>query len=405
MIWLWLFLACTDSDNKQHETEEKKDQWKKEPPAVLVKSEIVGAGEVADFIEITGSLESVSQVNIIPEATGHVQQLLVREGDQVQKGDLLAKLINPNVVAALERSEIEVSKLGHELQQAQKLHAQGAISDRELAETQNALKTASASNIEAKSANSNTQIKSPIDGVVASVNIRQGELATTTQLFQIVDPNRLRLVAAVPERDLHFLKENQQVTIFASYDSKQSVEGIVERIAPVVDPTSGSIKVFINLQEGQLLLRPGQFVKAQVEVDRHRNTTVIPKTAVVYEDGSPIAYVIEEVIEEYRPDKTQSDESQEELTNGVDENEASTSKSKTKTKMLADRRVLELGYTDNDWAEILSGVEQGEQVITIGNNNLEDDTPVTLEIQIPPKTDEQDSQDGSQSKDSEESEK
>ena len=383
MIWLWMLLACGDSEENKHGAGGKKDNWKAEPPAVLVKAEIVSTGEVADFIEITGSLESVSQVNIIPETTGHVQQLLVREGDVVHKGDLLAKLINPNVTAALERSQIELSKLGDELQKAEKLHTQGAISDRELEDTKNALKTASASNVEAKSASANTQIKSPIDGVVASVNIRQGELATTTQLFQIVDPNKLRLVASVPERDLHFLKEDQEVTIFASYDSKQSVEGTVERIAPVVDPTSGSIKVFINLQEGQNILRPGQFVKAQVEVDRHSNTTVVPKTAVVYEDGSPIAYVIVEKEVEQPPVK-------ENQASETDNDETDKTEVVIKMQQVADRRVLELGYSDNNWAEVLSGIELGEQVITIGNNNLEDETPITLEIKLPPKEEAED---------------
>ena len=66
----------------------------------------------------------------------------------------------------------------------------------------------------------------------------------------------------------------------------------VERIAPVVDPTTGSVRVFINVEEGQRLLRPGQFVKAQVEVARHENTIVLPKEAVVYEDGAPIAYMV-----------------------------------------------------------------------------------------------------------------
>ena len=90
---------------------------------------------------------------------------------------------------------------------------------------------------------------------MALVNIREGEVATSTQLFQVVQPERLRLVASVPERDLAELKEGQSVDIRAAYNDENTVSGTVERIAPVVDPTTGSVRVFINVEEGQSLLR------------------------------------------------------------------------------------------------------------------------------------------------------
>ena len=116
----------------------------------------------------------------------------------------------------------------------------------------------------------------------------------------------------MPERDLAELKEGQSVDIRAAYNDENTVNGTVERIAPVVDPTTGSVRVFINVEEGQSLLRPGQFVKAQVEVARHEDTIVLPKEAVVYEDGAPIAYMVTEAPEEPIEDEpTEGDQEQE----------------------------------------------------------------------------------------------
>ncbi len=383
-----LILAC---QNGEEDKEKGKRDWKPSIPAVLVKAETVTTGSVADTIEITGALESIEQVNIIPETTGVVQNIFVREGDQVRKGDPLAKIINTNASAALARSQIELERLEREAQKLTRLRQDGAVSEREVQEVNTQLQTAKTSQTEALATQKRSTIRSPIDGVVALVNIREGEIATSTQLFQVVQPDRLRLVASVPERDLIALKETQPVDIRAAYNNETTVTGIVERIAPVVDPTTGSVRVFINVEEGQTSLRPGQFVKAQVEVDRHDNTIVLPKEAVVYEDGAPIAYVVTEAPPE---DTEPTDEDQQRLSEN-DANEQTDAepedKGPPKSKFIADRRELTVGFSDARIIEVTEGISVGEQVITIGNHTLEDNSPITLEIELPPKEKEEDS--------------
>ena len=270
-----------------------------------------------------------------------------------------------------------MERLEREWKKAQRLQQDGAISDREFQEINTQLKTAQTSQEEALATQKRTTIRSPINGVVALVNIREGEVATSTQLFQVVQPERLRLVASVPERDLAELKEGQSVDIRAAYNDENTVNGTVERIAPVVDPTTGSVRVFINVEEGQSILRPGQFVKAQVEVARHEDTIVLPKEAVVYEDGAPIAYMVTEAPEE--PVENEPAEEEQEQGDGVKEPE------EPQTKLVAERRELTVGFSDVRVVEVTEGVELGEQVITIGNHTLEDNSPITLEINIPKK--------------------
>lgn len=384
-MW-WMIVALLACQDEEAERKEGKREWKASIPAVLVKAEIVKTDSVADTLEITGALESIDQVNIIPETTGVVQSIFVREGDVVTKGTALAKIINTNANATLERSQIEVERLEREWAKAKRLQQEGAISDREFQEITTQLKTAQTSQTEAMATQKRSTIRSPIDGVVALVNIREGEVATATQLFQIVQPDRLRLVASVPERDLQQLKEQQTVDIRAAYDSETSVPGVVERIAPVVDPTTGSVRVFINVEEGQTHLRPGQFVKAQVEVDRHDNTVVLPKEAVVYEDGAPIAYVVTDAPpkEDSKEGTNEETESDSDEKDSPDKDENSSSK-ESSPKLVADRRELTVGFSNARVVEVVKGVEVGEQVITIGNHTLEDNSPITLEIDLPPK--------------------
>ena len=385
MWWILagMLLAC--QDDAESDKWKGKSDWKPSIPAVLVKAETIETGTVADTIEITGALESIEQVNIIPETTGVVQSIFVREGDVVSKGAPLAKIINTNATAAFERSQIEMERLEREWNKAERLRKDGAISDREFEEINTQLKTARTSKAEALATQNRSTIRSPINGVVAMVNIREGEVATSTQLFQIVQPERLRLIASVPERDLAQLNEGQPVDIRAAYNDDNTVGGVVERIAPVVDPTTGSVRVFINLEEGQEVLRPGQFVKAQVEVARHENTIVLPKEAVVYEDGAPIAYIVADAPAESEKAPTDSTNEEEEATDSPDEETANKQKGPPKPTFIADRRELTVGFSDMRVIEVTEGVELGEQVITIGNHTLEDNSPITLEVDIPKK--------------------
>ena len=184
MWWLTtiLFLGCGEEEGGK----EWKGEWQPSVPAVLVKSEIISTGTVTDTIEVTGTLESIDQVNIIPETTGVIQSIAVREGDVVTKNQILAQVINANAVANLERSQIEVERVTREFNKSKRLQAQGAISEREFQDLQSQLRTAQSSLSEAQATAKKSSIRAPIDGVIALVNVREGELATTTQLFQIV---------------------------------------------------------------------------------------------------------------------------------------------------------------------------------------------------------------------------
>ena len=359
MWWLTtiLFLGCGEEEGGK----EWKGEWQPSVPAVLVKSGIISTGTVTDTIEVTGTLENIDQVNIIPETTGVIQSIAVREGDVVTKNQILAQVINANAVANLERSQIEVERVTREFNKSKRLQAQGAISEREFQDLPESITELPNPHCP-KRKPPLKRYRAPIDGVIALVNVREGELATTTQLFQIVQPDRLRLVASVPERDLIHLKESQSVEIQAAYSAEHKVTGTIERIAPVVDPTTGSVRVFINVEEGQQVLRPGQFVKAQVEVDRHENTIVVPKDGVVYEDGEAYAYIVTDAPPEASEesegatDKPSSDEKC---------SRKESSKEDSTPKLVADRRSLQLGYSDTRWVEVLEGVALNEQIITV----------------------------------------
>ena len=291
-----------------------------------------------------------------------VKAVHVREGDTVEKGDALADLINPSIDAALQRATIELERAKREFGKSKKLQRQGAVSKREFLESKSALETAQTSFVEAEKSQKKLIVTSPLVGVVSTVSIRPGEQAGAAEAFRVVDPNQLRLVASIPERSMGTLKPGFSVSITAAYDSSRRTSGKIERLGPVVDSRTGSVKVFIDVESKEKQMLPGQFVRAKVQTDVHEDVLVIPKSALVYRDGQPSVFVLGPPPE----NDAEGDSAEEEK--GTATNTAVT-------------RDLSVGYADEKWVEVVSGLSEGEQVITLGNTALRSGTPIRIEAE------------------------
>jgi len=371
-------VACNGQAGGQgeHEGGEGEEEKKFRPdPRTLVEVSNVKQGTVADFLVSTGTVESEYQADIVPETSGQVTKILVEEGDQVSAGQVLAVVRNINLSAAFDRAEAELARAETELMKVEQLHKQGAVSDRDLSDAQHAVRTARASRAEAAGGAGQTRITSPIAGTLAVRDIRYGEVAGGKRAFQVVDLEKLRVVVRLPERDLARLTVGLPAKLTSVYDEENPVHGEVTRISPTVDPQTGTVRVTIELEQGQTALRPGQYVSARVEVDTHPDVVVIPRRALLYEEGNPIAFRVSE------EDPPPRDEKEEEaspmggfsfgggMMGGDDKIEDADLPGPYR---IARKVELEIGYVDDDNVEIISGLSVTEDVVTTGHAALRD---------------------------------
>ena len=282
--------SCGDSNGNGPGGEEEGPEPVADP-RVLVEAEPAAMGSVADYLVTTGNLESEAQADITPETTGTIIAIKVEEGDVVRRGQLLALIDNPSLDAGVQRARLEHETAQRVLGETQQLHAQGAVSDRELREAENLAAAAETTWGEASESGDFRRITSPIDGTVAARNVRLGEMASVGMpAFQVVDLARLRVVIQLPEKDLPRVHVDQPVVLTGAYEDGDSVPGQIERISPVVDPVSGTVRVVVAVDPTQQSLRPGQFVKVRIEVDRHDEVLTIPQRALTYVDGEPVTW-------------------------------------------------------------------------------------------------------------------
>ncbi len=390
-IFLLLFNGCDWGDkhgkhgawSKGSEDHSKVADWR-----VLVESVSAKTGTVAKELVTHGTLESETMADITPEAGGVVTAIKAEEGDTVRKGQVLAILSSPSIEATSERARLELAAAQRKFGQAEKLHRSGAISDTEFLEAKDAFAIASASFKEASGTHEFTRLTSPVDGTVAIRNVRIGELASGAEAaFQVVDLNRLRVIVNLSEGDLTHLSVGQPVSLAGTYNTRLRAKAAVLRISPIVDATTGTVRVTLAVEpmtaDGPHL-RPGQFVEVRISVDQHENVVTIPRSAVRWLDGSPIAWRIIEKPPQKKENKYGKDKDKPGFFDKLfadDDAEKDTDKPDPWAgvpRRIVERVNLSLGYTDADRAEVSAGLAVGEQVVTTGGDNLRPDAEVKL---------------------------
>jgi len=391
IVWLLslALLGCAGGDGEGKGPEgEEKEEFQPDPRS-LVEVAAVATGSVGSHLVGAATVESEAQATIVPEATGVVTELLVEEGDTVRKGQVLAVLSSPTLEGSYAQAKGELERAERDADSARRLYAQGALSRAELDVAEGTLRAAKTAFSQASDTRGFTRLTSPIAGTVAQRNLRFGELAGPQAAFTVVDLDRLRVVVSLPERDARRVRAGLPVELVSAYDAAVKATGKVLRVAPVIDAASGTFRTTVAVEPGQAL-RPGQFVSVRIEVDRHEDVLTVSRRALVWEEGKPYVYRVteltpEEVAKEEEEKKKKEEEAAKEgpggglsfsFGGGKEEEEKPPEIPGPKRK--ATRVSVEVGYEDNELAEVVKGLAVGDQVVVVGNEALRDGARVRL---------------------------
>ena len=324
----------------------------------------------------TATLEAVGEAQVVAKTTGIVLQLLVEEGMHVQKGQLLARLDDDATRNKLAQASATLKKAQASYDKADKGFALKITPKADYDSTKYDLEAQRAIVEGAQLDLSYTRIIAPISGVIAKRSIKLGNLVQTNQsLFQIVDLDPLQAVLNVPERDLDTLKAGQQVRMSVDALGSKNFDGTIARIAPIVDAASGTFRVTCEFRDGTQTLKPGMFGRIEVAYDQRHDALVVPRNAIVEEDGENSVYVIEPA--PAKPAKDEKGKTAEKAKGKSGEAVAAESKPAL-PGFIAKRRVVKVGYAEGDRIEIRDGLADGERVITIGRNAVREGTEVQV---------------------------
>lgn len=319
----------------------------------------------------TATLEAVGDAQVVAKTTGIVLKILVEEGMHVRQGQVLALLDDDTARNKLAQATGTVRKAQAAFDKAEKGFALKITARTQYDSDKYDLETQRAVVAGAQLEVSYTRIVAPISGVIAKRSIKLGNLVQTNQtLFEIVDMNPLQAVLNVPERELGTLKTGQPVQLRVDALVGKSFEGTIARIAPVVDAASGTFRATCEFRDATQILKPGMFGRVAVAYDQRHDALVVPRAAIVEEDGESSVFVIEPApVKPATPSAIKAKPGE----------AAAADRAKSAAPaFVARRRIVKTGYADGDRIEIRDGIQDGERVITIGRNAVRDGTEVQV---------------------------
>jgi RND family efflux transporter MFP subunit len=265
--------------------------------------------------------------------SGVVQKLSCEEGDEVKEGSELLRIDNAEYQYRLEQAQAARADLQSRFDRLAQMKERELVSPEEYEKVTNDLAAAKAAEGMAQLNLSYTRVTAPFAGRIVTRHVDVGQTVNTgTPLFVLSDFKPLLARVHVPAKEFNKLRPEQPVDLELE-SSGIKLRGRIKLVSPTIDPSSGTIKVTVEINDYPDGVRPGDFAQVKIVTEQRNASTLVPKIALVNDRGEQVLYISE-------ADST------------------------------AERRVVEVGFQDDVNAEITRGVKPGERVIVKGQRSL-----------------------------------
>jgi HlyD family secretion protein len=329
----------------------------------------VTRASIAQELTVVGNLIGEATVAVAPRAAGRVQEVYVRLGDRVARGQRIAKIEDFELQEQIKQAEAaqEVSAATIRQREAdlqlQRVNAerarnlfdkqlmpkqqlddaesryQAAIAQLDLARAQAQQSKARLDELRINLAN--TVVTSPVNGFIARRAVDPGaSVGQNAPVVDVVDISSVRLVVNVVEKDLKQLQAGDPTRVQVDAYPGETFTGRIARVSPVLDPATRTAPIEIEIPNGDFRLKPGMYARVGITLDTLKDALVVPSDAVADLGGRRGVF---------------------QPLNGA-----------------AVFRTIQVGTEAKDVVEVLGGLREGEEVITTGARALRDGDRILL---------------------------
>jgi len=331
-----LCLSVTGCWDSQEENNKEQQEF-----AVPVAINTLARGDISANYHSTAVLESIYDADVITRVTGIIEQLLIDEGDYVEKGQLLAQIDSRRYQLKLAQANAKLSGINQELARAMKMHNKQLISADRVDKLTYEQQAAKASRDLAALDLKDSHITAPISGFIAKKMVKQGHFTQGYQkLVYIVNQEKLQAVVHLPEHQLANVKLGQAATLSFSARPQQEFSAIIRSISPIINTKSGTFKVILSLDNSAAVLKPGMFAQIALVFATHHDALCVPTDAIISRDGQQYIFIVKD-------NKAQEIE-------------------------------IETGFIQAQLTEITAAIDAGAKVVVSGQHNLKNDILVNV---------------------------
>lgn len=339
----------------------------KEESLIRVQTAKVEKKNLTMKTTLSGKIKPIKESSIVPKMPGKVTNVHVEIGNRVQKGDILFKLDQKDLLNAVKTSEaayntslanlkltqekMDNNKKNYERNKA--LYEQGALSKQQFEQSELSaseaqlnlvkaqLEQARVSLENAKSKLSDCIITAPISGFITSVNITEGELASSgAPAVNIADLDTVLIETSISEHLINKVHTGDEVDVLVKSASKEPLKGKVSALSPAPTKNGLTYPMKITLENKEAFIKAGMFAEIRIVSDHKKNIIAIPSDSVVVKDGNEVVFVIHE-------------------------NQALT-------------KDVSLDLDNGQYVEVTKGLKEGDMIVVKGQNYLDEGNKVKI---------------------------
>jgi len=337
-----LLVACSPVQQQQQDVQ-----------ARLVKTQLVSAKSGSDWREFPGIVEAAQTADLGFRVSAKLVEVSVREGDHVNKGQLLAKLDDTDYQTKLRSTQADFDKATADFKRGQSLLSQKLIakSDYDKLEAQHASSlaalTGAIQNVEY------TNLKAPFSGTIAQRHVDNFEDVSAVQpIFTLQDMSSIHIKVNIPETLMILINTNDRPNVFAMFDSipDQQFPLSLQEVATQADPGSKTFAVTFKMPSvASFNILPGMSVTVRgsqpIQADAQALGVIVPAQAVIETNEGRFAFVVENINEQLGTVK---------------------------------RKTVTTGHITERGLQVLTGLQQGDRLITAGMSKMSDGMTVRL---------------------------
>ncbi|ODB84146.1 efflux transporter periplasmic adaptor subunit [Candidatus Thiodiazotropha endoloripes] len=333
-------------------------------PPEIVTADQVKRQQWPNTLSATGSLVAVQGVTVSAELGGKINQIAFKSGDRVKAGDLLVRLDTTAEEAQLRSAEAAAKLARINLDRNRGLRANKTVSQSDLDTSEATYKQATAQVENVKATIAKKTLRAPFSGQLGLRQVNLGQIieqGTPVVTLQTIDP--IYADFSLPQQRFSSVAVGNQVSITTDAAEDKSFSGKIIAINPEIDQATRTVRIRSTLSNQEELLRPGMFANVEVIMPQQDDVLAIPATSVLYAPYGDTVFVID-----------------------TTKDEATGEKQKTLRQ-----QIIRLGQTRGDYVSVVSGLEEGETVVTSGvfklrpNMAVVVDNTLALDAKLEPK--------------------
>lgn len=309
------------------------------PPTETVTTAEVHKDTWELTVPAVGSLEAVQGMDVTAELPGRVEKIAFESGARVEQGDLLVKFDTSSEEAQLRSAEAAADLAKINFDRVAQLVKTKTIARAEFDTTEAKLKEARAQCDIIRAVIAKKNVRAPFAGRLGIRLVNPGQILKEGQPIvnlQALDPILVNFL--LPQQELMMVQTGSKIRVKANTLPDEVIEGIVSTINPEVEEATRNVRIQATVDNGEEKLRPGMYVNVSLIRPEHNEVLIIPATAVLYAPYSDSVFVVEEKKEE---------------------------KNGGSGKVLR-QQFVRLGEKRGDFVAVLSGISEGEVVVSTG---------------------------------------